>query len=222
MSSLMATQEKIKTIIDKAIGAGFEEGAERDQLGDSIYLYFLTRNKIESPAMDNLIDWMNSHVENVLNQRQLSRFVDRQVTSALLGYHSLKSTGRLRTEVDVDGVADLLSEFMSNDSFFENLTYSTLILLSLSEEKNKISSFNRVLDWIRKSVQREALFNDAKNLVFVSMLLDATNSHDELKALVRACLERVSKNVERFDDRIYYAWVLWNYRAIVEDRIFPR
>jgi hypothetical protein len=218
MSSLMATKERIKAIIDKAIEAGFEEGMERDQLGDSIYLFFLTRNNIESPRIDNLIDWMNSHVENILNQRHLSRFVDRQITSALLGYYSLKLIGRLRTKVDIDKVDELLSKFTTDDSFFNNFTYSVLILLSLSEERNNIHLFNRVLDWVKKSVQRGAFFNDAKNLVFTSMLLHTMNAHDELKALVETCLERVSKNIERFDEKIYYAWVLWNYRAIVEDR----
>jgi hypothetical protein len=84
-----------------------------DPQGNSIYLFFLTRNKIESRAVDALIDWMNSWIDIVLNQRKFSRFVDKEVTSALLGFYALKSVGRLRIEVDTDKLVGLISEFVT-------------------------------------------------------------------------------------------------------------
>jgi hypothetical protein len=224
MSSLAIMEEKIRSIIDKEVEASFGLGMERreDPLGDSIYLYFLMRNRIESRAVDALIDWMNSWIDIILNQRKFSRFVDREVTSAILGYYVLKNIARLRTEVNIDKLVALLSKFVIDESFFNNFTYSTLILFSLVDQRNKVPMFNKVFEWVRRNIRREALFNDGKNLVFASLLLDAINAQDELKRLVRACFERVEKNMIRFDNRVYYAWVLWNNRKIMEERDFGK
>jgi hypothetical protein len=224
MSSLRVMEEKIRSIIDKEIQSSFGLEIERreDPLGNSIYLFFLTRNKIESRAVDALIDWTNSWIDIILNQRKFSRFVDKEVTSALLGFYALKSVGRLRIEVDTDKLVGLISEFVTDDSFFDNFTYTTLILFSLVKQRSKIPMFNRLFEGIRRNLHKEALFNDVKNLIFASLLLEAINAQDDLKRLVRACFEKVEKNAVRFDDRVYYAWVLWYNRRIMEERDLPK
>jgi hypothetical protein len=224
MSGLSVVEEKIRSMVDKEIEASFGSETERrvDPLGDSLYLFFLTRNKIESRAVDTLIDWMNSWIDTILNQRKFSRFVDREITSALLAYYTLKNIARLRTEVSIDKLVTLLSEFVTDESFFNNFTYSALILLSLVEQRNKFPMFNKVFEWIRRNIRREAFFNDGKNLVFTSLLLHMTKAEDDLKGLVRTCFEKAVKNLVRFDDRIYYAWVLWNNRRIMEERNLPK
>lgn len=224
MNGLTEIQEKIKSMVEKEIEAnvGSDKEFREDPFGYSIYLFFLTRNKIESRAVDALSDWMNSWIDIILNQRKFSRFIDREVTSALLGYYTLKSTNRLRTEVDSTKLLTLLSDFITDDSFFNNFIYSTLILLSLAEQRNKFSMFNKVFNWLGRSIQEEALFNDGKNLVFSSLLLDVIHAQNSLKKLVRTCFEKVIKNMVRFDDRIYYAWVLWNNRKLLEERDLPK
>lgn len=218
MSNLIAAEEKIRSMMDGEIEANFG----KDPFGDSMYLWYLTKNRIESHAIDNLIDWMNSWIENTLNERKFSRFIDREFTSAVFGYHSLKSIGRLRVKIDVEKLNDMASEFVINDSFFNNFTYSTIILLSLADLKSKISTFNRVFNCVMRNVDREVIFNDAKNLVFVSLLMNKMNQQGRLKRLVDLCFERVSRNDVRYNDTVYYAWILWNYRKIREERDLPK
>jgi hypothetical protein len=218
MINLTAIEEKIRTVIDDDIEANFG----KDPFGDSVYLWFLAKNKIESHAIDNLIDWMNSWIEGILNEGKFSRFVDREFTSALFGYVSLKSIDRLRTKVNINRLNDMISKFVVDDSFFNNFTYSTIILLSLADVKDKVSVFNRVFNRIMKSIDREVIFNDAKNLVFVSVLLDRLDQQDKLRKLVDLCFERVSKSNIRYNDKIYYAWILWNYKTLREERDLPK
>lgn len=224
MGNLMAVEEKLIEIINRDIESSFgaEEEIRKDPLGDSIYLFFLLKNRIESPAVDSLIDWMNSWVESILKEKRFTRFVDRELTSALLGCHTLESVNRLRTKIDINRVDEMLSKYTVDGSLFNNFTYSVIILLSLADRRNEISVFNQVFNWIKKGVNNSSLFNDAKNIVFVSMLLDELHAQDELRKLVDCCFDKVSKNEMRFNDRAYYAWTLWKYRRFREERDVSR
>jgi len=219
MRSLFATEEQIISMIDEDIeNSIIRKIEEEDPLGYSVYLFFLTRNKINTRAVEVLIDWMNFWVDIILNQRKFSRFVDREFTSAILGYYTLTSINRLKTQVDMDKVVELLRIFIVNGSFFNNFTYTILIMLSMVEQKEKLPEFTRIFEWIKNNVQKEFFFNDGKNLVFTSLLLDINKEYNVLYELVKRCIDRIEKNQIRFDDMIYYAWVLWNYRKFVDTR----
>ena len=62
------------------------------------------------------------------------------------------------------------------------------------------------------------LFNDAKNLVFFLLLLEKIGFYSEIKSIVNSCIEKVRRNEVPFGDRIYYAWILWKYRKLVEGK----
>ena len=91
MNTIESIERKLKELINRDLEIEFEEEKLRDSLIYSIYLFFLLRNKVESDAIDNLIDWMNYWINEILNKKNFSRFVDREFTSALFGYYSLLS-----------------------------------------------------------------------------------------------------------------------------------
>jgi len=224
MENLLAIENKLISMINADIESSFgtEEELRRDPLGDAIYLFFLLKNNKESPAIDNLIDWMNAWIENKMKERKFTRFVDRELTSALLGYYSLRSANRLHTKVDIKEVNELVSKFIIDDSIFNNFTYSTIILLSLADQRDKIPSFNSVYNWLRRRIYDMSPLNDAKNIIFASMLLDKLNAQEELRGIVDFCFGKILKDEVRFHDRTYYAWTLWYYRKLRKDRDISR
>ena len=218
MISALDIEKKIRELIDRDLEVNFEEKRLRDPLVYSVYLFFLLRNKVESDTVDNLIDWMNYWVDEILNKKHFSRFIDREFTSALFGYYSLSAVNRLSVEVDVEDVKRTSIDFIVDDLFFNNLTYSLMILLPFASQINKIDKINRVFLQIKKSFNKGILFNDAKNIVFFLLLLDSMRLYDEMKSMIHNCIEKVRLNEVQFHDRTYYAWALWRYRKLVEGK----
>ena len=211
-------ERKLIELINRDLEVSFEEERLRDPLIHSVYLFFLLRNKVESDAIDNLIDWMNCWINEILNRKNFSRFVDREFTSALFGYYSLSTAGRLSTKVDLENIKKMSFNFIVNDLFFNNLMYSLMILLPFIEQIDKIDKFTRVFQQIERNFKKGVLLNDAKNLVFLSLLFEKMGSHGKMKSIVNSCIEKVRRNEVQFSDRVYYAWVLWTYRKLVEGR----
>jgi hypothetical protein len=68
MNNFLEIESKIKKYIEKDLyQINFVERL-RDPLGLSIYLFFLLKHKVSSPAVDNIIDWMNSWIDLIINQ----------------------------------------------------------------------------------------------------------------------------------------------------------
>ena len=216
MSDLLEIENKIKAYIEKEIYQTNFTERPRDPLGFSIYTFFLLKNKVASPALDNLIDWMNSWIDIIINKEELSRFVDREVTSALLGYYALKTNGLFKTSVDQSKLIKLLSSSISDNLYFGNLTYSILILLSLADKRYELPFFDRIIQRIKDNIEGRTIINDAKNLVFASLLLEKLKERSSLNKLVEICFRKIAEGNIRFDDRIYYAWVVWNNRKARE------
>lgn len=219
LSNLVEMEDKIKSYIEKEILQVNLLERPRDPLGLSIYTFFLLKNKIITPALDNIIDWLNSWIDFIINKEKISRFVDREVTSAIFGYYALKINGLLKTEINKDKLIKLLSSSVSDNFYFGNMTYSILILFSLADRRYDVPSFDRVLEKIKDSIEERTIVNDAKNIVFASMLLEKLKDKSSLSKLVEICLRKTSEINVRFDDRIYYAWVLWNYRKMKEENL---
>jgi len=108
--------------------------------------------------------------------------------------------------------------FIVNDLFFNNLTYSLMILLPFVEQINRIDKFTRVFQQVERNFKKGILFNDAKNLIFLSLLFEKMGLYDEMKSIVNSCIEKVRRNEAQFSDRIYYAWTLWKYRKLIEGK----
>jgi len=220
LNRLMEIENKIKKYIeDELLQINFEE-RPRDPFGLSIYLFFLLKNKVASPALDNIVDWMNAWVDLIINKEKISRFIDRELASAIFGYYALKTNKMLRISLDESKLIRLLSSNINNGLYFDNFTYTILILLSLIDKRSYIPSFDKSLKLIKDAIEDRTIINDAKNLVFSSMLLEKLKEESSLNNLVEVCYRKISESDIRFDDRIYYAWVVWHYRKMIEQR-FP-
>ena len=216
MSDLLEIENKIKAYIEKEIYQTNFTERPRDPLGFSIYAFFLLKNKVASPALDNMIDWINSWIDIIINKEELSRFVDREITSALFGYYALKTNGLLKISVSENKLIKLLSSSISDNLYFGNLTYSILILLSLTDKRYELPFFDRIIERIKDNIEGRTIINDAKNLVFTSLLLEKLKERSSLNKLVDICFRKIAESDVRFDDRIYYSWVVWNYRKAME------
>jgi hypothetical protein len=105
------------------------DAISNDPIGHSIYLYFLLKNRIKTPETDNLIEWMNVWVSNIINDKKYSTFLDRDITSALFTLYSLKSFGKLTVKVKEVELINLFHEYIDNNRFFDNFTFTVIICL---------------------------------------------------------------------------------------------
>lgn len=197
------------------------EDFERDPLGNSFYLFFALKNGLRSSEIEYLIDWMNLWVDSVINQRKFTRFVDKEFTSAVFSYFSLKKFRRLRAKVKSEGLEELVSKHVKDDRFFRSFTLSAIVLIALSDMKDEIESYSRVLKWIESEVENGAAFKDAKNLVLASILFEMQGAEVYLKRIVEFCWRKLSDNDIPYSDELFYAWVLWTYRNRLEKKELP-
>lgn len=193
----------------------------KDPLGYSVYLLFMLKNNRRSPEIEHLVDWMNSWIDNKINQRTFSRFVDKEFASASFAYFSLKTYKQLRTKVQMQNLKQLTSEFIEDNRFFGNFTLS-VIILCMSDIKDEIESYSSVLEWIKNETNKKVVLNDAKNLVLASMLFQKLDSKDYLKKLVDYCWERLSENNVPYYDELYYSYVLWKFKELRGEKDVPK
>jgi len=193
------------------------EERERDPLGYTICLYFLLESGLSSPQIDDLVDWMNSWVDKIVNNLKLGRFMDREIASALFGYYLLKKFKKLKIIVNERNIFKLVTnDTVKNGFYFGDPLYSSLILITIYDPNRKKSLNNSVLNALKESLFRQSFFNDPKRLIFISMLLEKTKDRNMLEKLFRLCEKRVLEEDIRFDDRVYYAWILWRYKHLTD------
>jgi len=220
----MATHEMIEQLITNRIEDDLRKKDDfaGDPFGYSIYLFFLLKNGIRSPEIENLADWMNFWVDNIINQKNLTRFVDREFTSAVFAYYSLKKFRRLRTKVQLENIKQLTSMYAEGNRFFDSFTFSVIILLATLEMKDNIENHSDVMRWIKNEVDHEIVFNDAKNLVLASIFFEELGSEDYLRRIVDYCWKRLVENSIPSYDELFFAWVLWKFRRLREEKDLPR
>ena len=189
------------------------EERERDPLGHSICLYFLLKSDLSSPQIDDLVDWMNSWVNRIVNNIQFGRFMDREIVSALFGYYLLRKFNKLKIKVNEENISKLITkDIIKNGLYFGDPLYSSLILISIYNFNEQESLNDVVLKTLREVMFKSNFFNDAKRLIFVSILLEEMGDRSRLEKLVKLCEKRVLEEGVRFDDGVYYAWILWQYK----------
>lgn len=219
----METSEIVEKLVSNKIIRDLEQVNEltivsKDPIGYAVYLYFLLKNKIRNVEVENLIDWMNSWVESILVQQNFSKFIDRELASSLFAFFSLKTFDRLSVKVENDSLKKLFSEYIEEAHFFSNFTLSTLIAVSLAEFKEEIEEYPNLIAWIKKQVEEKSIFNDAKNVVFASMLFEQLDTKDYLKKVFDYCYERLQENNIPYYDELFYAHVLWKFRSFKEKK----
>ena len=56
---------------------------DKDPFGYCTYLFFLLKNNIEEENIDNLVDWMNAYIQEVIGNKKISKSADAEITTAL-------------------------------------------------------------------------------------------------------------------------------------------
>jgi hypothetical protein len=209
MLSLEKARSEIVNFADKELYNDISD----DPIGLTTLLFFLLNNRLESPAVDCMIAQTDAWVDEKLNQQSFTRFLDRELVSAVFGLYVLMNFKRLRVKVETETLERLLSQNMEDRHFFHNYTYSAIIALSIIDQKISISQ--ELKDWINQRFENEVVFNDAKKLVFTAMLFHKTNQKKELLKLVENCHHKLLEGTIPYYDRIYYAWVAWEYRELL-------
>lgn len=185
-----------------------------DPLGYAVYLYFLLKNERRSVVIDNLIDWMNSWVENIIIERNFSRFVDVEVASAFFAFFSLRTFGRLTVQVEVKKLTQLASEHVQDDRFFGAFTLSSIMVLALSDFQRETENYSNLLTLIQNQATEKHVVNDAKNIVVTSILFERLQSEVYLRRIVDYCYDRMLENTIPSHDELYYAYVLWKFKDL--------
>jgi len=192
----------------------------KDPIGLVTLLFFFLRNGLESSAVDNMIAQANAWIDEKLNEHNFTRFLDREFVSAIFGFYALRSFKRLRTTVKTETLNEMLSNYIEDDHFFHNYTYSVMIALSVSDLK--IAIYKALMEWISRKFEDEAVFNDAKKLVFTAMLFHQTNREEDLLRLVKNCYDKLVRGTIPHHDRIYYAWIIWNHRKLLSEQALSK
>lgn len=211
----MAELEEIEDIVRRNVEVDIRENYGQDPLGDSIYLYFVLSKRLSSPSIDNLIDWSNNWIDEILVKKKATRFFDRDITSAVFNHYVLKLAGRLKVSIDTDTLGNVLQPNIKDDYYFGNPTYTALILMATQDFRDRIESYEAVLSNLERALERRAFLSDAKNIVFSSMLFNRLDKTNLVRHLLKHCLGMISRDNIRFDDRVYYAWTLWDFRKLM-------
>lgn len=215
----MLSLEKANTMISFADKELYSD-LSKDPIGLVTLLFFFLRNGLESPAVDSMIAQTDAWIDEKLNEHKFTRFLDREFVSAIFGFYALRGFRRLRTTVKTETLNEMLSNYIKDNHFFHNYTYSVMIALSVSDLK--ISVYKGLMKWISKKFEDEAVFNDAKKIVFTAMLFHQTNREEDLLKLVKSCYDKLVKGPIPYHDRIYYAWVTWNYRKLLSEQALSK
>jgi len=189
----------------------------KDPFGYCNYLLFLLDISFEHDAFDNLVDWMNAFIRDVVNERKLSRSADTEITTAIFGYYILSKYHRLTTDIDVNKINDLIEGHIDNKGLYfkGNLTYTIILLLSLFKQKEEISNWDKARDALRGEYQNRNLQCDPKNICYYSLLLEIERNSDELKELSKMLLNTLTRNDTNTHDKPYYLWTAWRNRKYI-------
>ncbi len=185
---------------------------EKDPLGCSLYLYFFLKNNRYDSVIDNLVDWMNTWIDKIIIKKELTRFVDREITSSLMAYKALYDASKLQKSITKTDLNMFLSKYIVNNKFFSDFSFSTVILFSLSDMREDLEFWESPLNSIKEEMKLSFTFNDSKNLVFTSMLFNSLNDTNVLEYITNVAIDRLKKNEYPPSDAIYYAWTLWHNR----------
>jgi len=193
----------------------------KDPFGFCNYLLFLLESRFEHDYLDNLVDWMNGFIREVLVKQKISRSADNEITTAVLGYFVLAKHNRLTTGVDFGKVNELLKQHIDDNGLYfkNNLTYSICLTFSLFSTKDKIKDWQRTRDALLEEYRNKNLQCDPKNLCYYALLLEVENDKKELEKLSKWVAEILVRNGTNTHDKPYYLWVAWRNRKHIKREI---
>jgi hypothetical protein len=194
------------------------EDLRRDPIGTAIYLHFYLENRRRGPDIDALISWMNEWVHDILNNENISRSVDVEVTSAIMGYSTLRKNRKLKKTINIEKINKILSRYFENNHYFQNFTLSVFIGYALVQYKEMIENYYDLISWIKNMSFNESVLSDGKNIAFSFLLFKDLNEHKIIDEIFKYCNGKIQNNDIMFSDELYYSYVLWNNKDLLKNR----
>jgi len=189
-----------------------------DPVGNTIYLYFLLKNRKRGYEIDTLIDLINEWINEIINKENISRALDVEITSALLGYRVLKKYNKLKTNIKADKVNYILSKYIENNHFFDNFILSTIIGYSIIDIKENIVFFSDLVTWIKNQIIKRNVLSDGKNLIFSYLFLKELMDKELIELIFKLSYQLFNDADILFSDELYYSYILWNNRTLNKDK----
>ena len=210
----MRAIKDILTEIRQTVDQTLQEDVASDPFGHACLLASCLENRYQSATVDFLVDWMNEWIDQVLNHRNVSRQLDREVGAAVLGFLVLEKHGFLKTTVDEASLVHYLSEvFDDRRGFFGSFLHSAIILDFLKKKAASDYLTERAERYVRRRLSEPAaVFNDPVNLAVWAYFLAKKDSPDVCKELFRFGYKRLIGDALNHQQRLYYTLSLWKLR----------
>lgn len=192
-----------------------------DPFGYCNYLFFLLKNNLENKNLDNLVDWMNSYIREVVINKKISKSADSEITVALFGYYILNKFERLTLSLTAKEIEDVLNPHLEDDGtlFKRNFSYTLAVTLSLLPMKTSLSSWSKMRKAIDEAYSDRKLLCDPKNLVYYNLLLEEEDKKKELSELAKYVAQIIGANGIKTYDKPYYLWVAWKNKKFLKKEL---
>lgn len=212
MISASSTNERILTQINQDL-----LDLSEDPLSNALDLLFLLESNVDSPQVAQLIEWSNSWLIKILVQKEISRYADRDFTSALICRFALRRAKKLREKIPLETLKERFDHFLDGNSFFDSFGFTALIVMSLHQDIAGHESYDRVVSWLREEIRQRLVFSDSKNIVFACLFLETVDDEAILSDLVDYAVWSMEQAaVVSTYDKLYLAWTIWRQRTRVK------
>lgn len=190
----------------------------RDPFGYCNYLLFLLENNFEHDCLDNLVDWMNTFVREVIVEKKISRSADNEITTAIFGHYILEKHKRLHTEIAVEQINDVLEGYIDDKGLYfkQNITYTICLAISLFNERSRIYDWEKMRNALCEEYKENNLQRDPKNLCYYNLLLEIENRKKKLHEFSKWVADILIKNETSTRDKPYYLWIAWRNRCYIK------
>ncbi|MHA1919938.1 MAG: hypothetical protein ACTSWX_09355 [Promethearchaeota archaeon] len=200
--------ERLEIRVKEKINQILNEDFDTDPLGFSILLYFLLKNQYNNEFVDNLIKIINFWVEKIIIKKEITKFIDRDVTSSLFSNFILTKFNIIDFQIKNNEIKDFLEDYYDkeNHNFFNNNFFTILNLISIENYKLEIKDDLNL--WLRNQLDRGKYINDLKNYVFLFILFQIQNDQRCINKLFEKSMNIKKTSSFVFYDRIYLSWIL--------------
>jgi hypothetical protein len=180
-----------------------------DTLGDAVLLWESSRWNRRSPLVDGLVQELAGITQAVLEDQALSRFEDREITSAAL------SLGPLRQMRPQQQPPKNLGELVANrfsprDGFFGNPLYTALIAIGLRQAGVQTAVDEGISRYLRDAVERSP---DPKVRFFLGRALAEGKDTEALRLNASHASRELQKADLRFEDEVFLVVAAWDGEA---------
>ena len=202
--------EIIKDKLNKVLVEIFKEDYKKDPFGFSFLLYFLLKQEFIFDKLDDLLEWSENWVEKILKKRELTRFADIEITSAIFFLRLLNMYKDYSIEdVEIHEILDFY--FDNHNGFFDNLLYTIIIIGCVINLNNLKIDGDKYKRWLYQKVSslRNKLFNDFKIFIILfEFFSDDNQYHSIFSFIYEKIFNRIKYKVRNIYDLLYHIWFL--------------